>query len=425
MKTLPFTSAQLEEITACHPTPFHIYDEAGITKSVHDLQAAFAWNKGFKEYFAVKALPNLRIVQLLHDLGCGADCASSPELMLSEAAGLLGDNIMFSSNDTPFCEFAHAAALGAIINLDDINHIHLLDKLPDFPKTVCCRYNPGSDFSMTNDIMGHLQDTKFGMTRAQILEAMTMLKSRGVERFGIHAMVASATLDNSYYPQLAENMFRLALEIRETCGVEISFLNLSGGLGIPYRPEEASVDIYAVGDAVRKVYEAIVVPAGMEIALFTELGRYITGPHGYLVSRVRHIKKTYKTYVGLDACAANLMRPAMYGSYHHITIPGKEDLPADLLCDVTGSLCENNDKFAIDRLLPAVEAGDLAVIHDTGAHGHSMGYNYNGKCRSAELMLRTDGTVQLIRRAETAADLFATMDCLDDFDTLQECMHRV
>ena len=425
MKILPFTLDQLETITALHPTPFHIYDRAGIIRTVRELQAAFAWNEGFKEYFAVKALPNLAIVQLLRSLGCGADCASTPELMLSEAAGMFGSDIMFSSNDTPLCEFAHAAALDAIINLDDIRHIELLDQLPVFPKTVCCRYNPGSDFSMTNDIMGHLHDTKFGMTRTQIIEAMTMLKSKGVERFGIHAMVASATLDNTYYPQLAENMFALALEIREKTGVEISFLNLSGGIGIPYCPDEQPVDIHAVGAAVREVYERMITPSGLSIALFTELGRYITGPHGYLVTRVRHIKETYKTYVGLDACAANLMRPAMYGSYHHITVPGKEEAAATMVCDVTGSLCENNDKFAIDRPLPPVAEGDLVVIHDTGAHGHSMGYNYNGKLRSAELMLMEDGSIRCIRRAETAMDLFATFDCLEDFDTLQEIAHRV
>ena len=425
MKTLPFTKEQLEAITSVHPTPFHIYDQAGISRTVRDLQAAFAWNEGFKEYFAVKALPNLAIVQLLRSLGCGADCASSPELMLSEAAGMFGSDIMFSSNDTPLCEFAHATSLDAIINLDDIRHIELLDQLPGFPKTVCCRYNPGGDFSMTNNIMGHLYDTKFGMTRAQILDAMTVLKSKGVERFGIHAMVASATLDGTYYPQLAENMFTLALEIREKTGVEISFLNLSGGIGIPYRPEEQAIDIHAVGAAVREVYERMISPSGLSISIFTELGRYITGPHGYLVSRVQHIKETYKTYVGLDACAANLMRPAMYGSYHHITIPGKENIEATMLCDVTGSLCENNDKFAVDRKLPPVAEGDLIIIHDTGAHGHSMGYNYNGKLRSAELMLMEDGSVRLIRRAETPMDLFATFDCLDDFDHLQEITYRV
>jgi len=425
MKTLPFNKARLEAITAQYPTPFHIYDAAGITKTVRDLYDAFSWNPGFKEYFAVKALPNLRILQLLRSLGCGADCASSPELMLSEAAGITGDSIMFSSNDTPFSEFEHAAALDAIINLDDITHIAMLDHLPVFPKTVCCRYNPGSDFSMTNDIMGHLHDTKFGMTRPQLIEAMAQLKARGVERLGLHAMVASATLDAAYYPQLAENMFRLALEIREKTGVAVSFLNLSGGLGIPYRPDEPAIDIHAVGAAIHKIYDALIAPSGLTISLFTELGRYITGPHGYLVSRVLHIKETYKTYVGLDACAANLMRPAMYGSYHHITIPGKEGLPLDHVYDVTGSLCENNDKFAVDRALPEVQPGDLAVIHDTGAHGHSMGYNYNGKLRSAELMLTADGNVQLIRRAETAADLFATMDCLADFDVLTECSHRI
>ena len=425
MKTLPFDRQRLEEITTQYPTPFHIYDEAGIIKCVQELQAAFAWNKGYREYFAVKALPNPYILSILERLGCGCDTASTPELMLSKAAGVSGDRIMFSSNDTPAAEYVYAAKLGAIINLDDFSHIRMLERLNRFPETVCCRYNPGHAFSMTNDIMGHLADSKFGMTKAQVLDAMATLKAKGVKRLGLHAMLVSNAMETEYYPRLARSLFELAVEIKKKTGVELSFINLSGGLGIPYYPDQEPINIRLIGELVQKEYEKTVVPAGLELSIYTELGRYITGPYGYLVTRVLHKKQIYKNYIGLDASAADLMRPAMYGSYHHISIMGKEDAAADHLYDVTGSLCENNDKFAIDRLLPEVEVGDLAVIHDTGAHGHSMGYNYNGKLRSAELLLRTDGSVKLIRRAETPLDYFATFDFSPYFDAVRREMEQM
>ena len=410
MKQLPFDREKLEQIAAVYPTPFHIYDEEGLKKCVKELYGAFSWNKGFREYFAVKALPNPFILSLLSSLGCGCDCASLPELMLSDASGVNGERIMFSSNDTPLNEYECANALGAVINLDDISHIEMLDRLEHFPKTVCCRYNPGNAFSMTNDIMGHLADSKFGMTKPQLFDAMAILKTRGVKRFGIHSMLVSCAMESEYYPRLAKSLFELALEVKAKTGVTVSFLNLSGGLGIPYYPDQEPINIKAIGNAVKEEYEKTLVPAGMEVDIYTELGRYITGPYGYLVSRVIHKKQIYKNYIGLDACASDLMRPAMYGSYHHITVMGKENMPCDRLYDVTGSLCENNDKFAIDRLLPEVQTGDLVVIHDTGAHGHSMGYNYNGKLRSAELMYHKDGTVTMIRRAEKPSDYFATLD---------------
>ncbi len=410
MKKLPFDLPKLESIVKDYPTPFHIYDERGITNCVKSLQQAFSWNKGFKEYFAVKALPNPYILALLKKLGCGTDCASSVELTLSEASGIIGGDIMFSSNDTQGSEFAQAKRLGAIINLDEITHIKTLEDSCGIPETICLRYNPGSAFAMTNAIMGNLSDSKFGMTKPQLFEAVRILKDKGVKRFGIHAMLLSAELDNAYYPALAANLFRLAVEIKEACGVSLSFVNLSGGIGIPYRPDQQPIDIMAVGMGVKAAYDEILVPAGLELDIYSELGRYITGPYGYLVSTVLHEKNIYKNYIGLDACCANLMRPAMYGAYHHITVMGKENAPSDHMYDVTGSLCENNDKFAIDRMLPETSPGDLVVIHDTGAHGHSMGFNYNGKLRSAELMLCSDGSVKLIRRAETVADYFATLD---------------
>ncbi|MEA4920401.1 MAG: diaminopimelate decarboxylase [Clostridiaceae bacterium] len=420
MKQLPFNKQQLKDIIEKYPTPFHIYDEAGIIKCVKELYSAFSWNKGFKEFFAVKALPNPYILSLLKDLGCGVDCASSPELTLGEASGMTGHDIMFSSNDTPIDEYTHAKKLGAIINLDDISHIAMLDKLGEFPDTVCCRYNPGNAFSMTNDIMGHLADSKFGMTKSQLFDAMAILKSKGVKRLGIHSMLVSSAMETEYYPRLAKSLFELAIEVKVKTGAEISFINLSGGLGIPYYPDQEPINIAAIGSMVKEAYDSTILQSGLDIDIYTELGRYITGPYGYLISRVLHKKQIYKNYIGLDAAAQNLMRPAMYGSYHHITILGKEDCPCDHLYDVTGSLCENNDKFAVDRLLPNVEIGDIAVIHDTGAHGHSMGYNYNGKLRSAELMLKKDGSVQLIRRAETARDYFITLDFTPYFEKLEQ-----
>ncbi|MDR0841719.1 MAG: diaminopimelate decarboxylase [Christensenellaceae bacterium] len=419
VKPLPFGKAQAQQIAAQYPTPFYLYDAAGIRRCVRALHQAFAWNKGYKEYFAVKALPNPAILRLLKEEGCGVDCASYTELLLAERLDLVGDAIMFSSNDTPAEEFAYARRLGAIVNLDDISHIEYLERHGGLPGAICCRYNPGAFSLDRNAIMGDLHDSKFGMTYDQLIEAMRILKAKGVQRFGLHAMLISCALDEGYYAALAEKMFLLALDIREQTGVTVSFIDLSGGIGIPYRPHEAPVDIARVGKAVRAVYERLVAPAGLEISLFSELGRFITGPYGYLVSTVLHEKHTHKDYIGLDATACNLMRPAIYGAYHHITALGKEDAPCTHTYDVTGSLCENNDKFAVDRMLPRLEAGDIVAIHDAGAHGYSMGYNYNGKLRCAELLLEEDGSVTLIRRAETPADYFATLDTSGLFGDLK------
>lgn len=415
MKKTFVTKEQLEEIVRQYPTPFHLYDEKGIRQNVKELYDAFSWNKGFKEYFAVKATPNPFLINILREYGCGTDCSSMTELMLSEAVGMSGYDIMFSSNDTPADEFKKAAELGAIINLDDITHIEKAEKaIGRLPKRMCCRYNPGGVFKISNDIMDNPGDAKYGMTTEQIEEAFRIMKSKGVEEFGIHAFLASNTVTNDYYPMLAKVLFELAVQLHEKTGANIKFINLSGGIGIPYRPEQEKNNIYAIAEGVRKVYEEVLVPAGMDdIALYTELGRYMLGPYGCLVTTAINEKHTHKEYIGLDACAVNLMRPAMYGAYHHITVMGKEDEPCDYTYDVTGSLCENNDKFAIDRQLPKVEMGDLLVIHDTGAHGYSMGYNYNGKLKSAEILLQEDGTAKLIRRAETPQDYFATFDFCD------------
>lgn len=408
----PFaTKEHLEEITREFPTPFHIYSEEGIRSTARALRKAFGWNTGFKEYFAVKATPNPRILEILKEEGCGADCSSKTELMLSEAVGITGQNIMFSSNATPAEEFVYAKKLGAIINLDDYTHIDFLEKHAGIPKTICCRYNPGGDFTIHNKIMDSPKDAKYGFTKEQMRAGFIKLKEKGAENFGIHAFLASNTLGGEYYPVLARTLFETAVWLKEQTGVHIGFINLSGGVGIPYKPDEAANDISSIGEGVRQAYEEVLVPAGMgDVAIFTELGRFMLGPNGQLVATVLHKKNIHKDYLGLDACAANLMRPAIYGAYHHITVLGKEDMPATHMYDVTGSLCENSDKFAIDRMLPETEIGDLVVIHDTGAHGHSMGYNYNGKLRSAELLLRCDGSVELIRRAETPADYFATLD---------------
>ena len=415
MRPLPFTAEQLERITEEFPTPFHIYDEQGIRENVRHLQEAFSWNKGFREYFAVKALPNPIIMKILHEEGCGMDCSSLTELMLSQAVGIAGHDIMFSSNDTPPEEFRLASELGAIINLDDISHIPFLAKNGGIPETVCCRYNPGGEFMLGNAIMGNPGEAKYGFTKEQLFDGFKQLMDMGAKRFGLHAFLASNTTDDDYYPTLARRLFETAVELHETLGADIQFINLSGGIGIPYRPYEKETDIRYIGKGVRRAYESILVPAGMEVAIFTELGRYITGPFGYLVTHAVHQKFTYKKYIGLDACACNLMRPAMYGAYHHITVMGKENAPLTQLYDVVGSLCENNDKFAVDRPLPRIDIGDTVVIHDTGAHGYSMGYNYNGKLRSAELLLKPDGTVERIRRAETPKDYFATIDFLKLF----------
>ncbi len=412
MRKIPFvTLDKAREIAEVIPTPFHLYDEAGIRQRARDLKAAFAWNPGFKEYFAVKATPNPYILKILHEEGCGCDCASYSELLLAEAAGVTGKDVMFSSNVTPALDMKKAYDMGAYINLDDATHVEFLEKVAGVPEAVCCRYNPGGSFSLGNTIMDMPRDAKYGMTEDQMAGAFLRLSKLGCKHFGIHAFLASNTVSNEYYPELAGQLFRLAVRLRNATGVHIAFINLSGGVGVDYRPEQPSSNIAVIGDGVRRQFENILVPAGMgDIAIFTELGRFMLAPYGHLISTVLHKKHIYKEYVGLDACAANLMRPAMYGAYHHITVLGKEDEILDHVYDVTGGLCENNDKFAIDRSLPAIKVGDMVCIHDTGAHGFSMGYNYNGKLRSAEVLLHPDGSFTKIRRAETPADYFATFD---------------
>ncbi len=459
MEKKPFvTLEQIQEIVKTYPTPFHIYDEKGIVENARKLKKAFSWNKGFREYFAVKATPNPYLMELLKKEGIGADCSSYTELLMADAVGLKGHDIMFSSNVTPEMDFKKAAELGAIINFDDLSHVDYYANIAPFQETMCCRYNPGGDFTLQNEIMDTPKDAKYGMTKEQMKEAFTKMKAHGVKHFGIHAFLASNTVALGYYPKLARILFELAVELSKEVGVHIAFINLSGGVGVNYRPDQEPNDILAIGEEVRKVYEEVLTSAGMDdvaiftelgrfmlapyghliqepndilaigeevrkvyeevltsagmddVAIFTELGRFMLAPYGHLIAKVLHMKHIYKDYVGLDACAANLMRPAMYGSYHHITVLGKENNPCDHKYDVTGGLCENNDKFAIDRMLPEIEIGDYVAIHDTGAHGFSMGYNYNGKLRSAELLLKEDNTVKLIRRAETPADYFATLD---------------
>ena len=416
MEKKPFvTLKQLKEIEKTYPTPFYLYDEKGIRENAARLKQAFAWNKGYKEYFAVKATPNPFLLNLLKEMGCGTDCSSMTELMMSKACGFKGHDIMFSSNDTPPEEFAYAEKLGAIINLDDITHIECLEQtLGYIPETISCRYNPGGVFKVSNDIMDNPGDSKYGMTTEQMFQAFKILKDKGAKHFGIHAFLASNTVTVEYYPMLAKILFELAVRLQEETGAHVEFINLSGGIGIPYRPDQEPNDILAIGDGVRKVYEEVLVPAGMDdVAICTELGRFMMGPYGALITKAIHAKHTHKEYVGVDACAVNLMRPAMYGAYHHVTVMGKEDGPCDHMYDVVGSLCENNDKFAIDRMLPEICKGDLLFIHDTGAHGFAMGYNYNGKLKSAELLLKQDGSVEMIRRAETPEDYFATFDFCD------------
>ena len=416
MNKLPFVSKeQLDEIIKEFPTPFHLYDEKGIRENAKALKEAFAWNKGFKEYFAVKATPNPFLINILREYGCGCDCSSYTELMLSEAIGAVGEDIMFSSNATPAEEFVYADKLGAIINLDDFTHVDFLEKaIGHIPETISCRYNPGGLFQISNDIMDNPGDAKYGMTTEQLFEAFKVLKAKGAKNFGIHAFLASNTVTNDYYPILAKMLFELAVKLQNETGAHVAFINLSGGIGIPYRPEQTPNDIKVIGEGVRKAYEEVLVPAGMgDVAIYTELGRYMMGPYGCLVTKAVHEKHTHKEYIGCDACAVNLMRPAMYGAYHHITVMGKENELCDHKYDITGSLCENNDKFAIDRMLPKIDIGDTLVIHDTGAHGFAMGYNYNGKLKSAEVLLCEDGTTKLIRRAETPKDYFATFDGLD------------
>ena len=420
MEKKPFvTKEQVEEIVKKYPTPFHIYDEKGIRENARKVKEAFAWNPGFREYFAVKATPNPFLINILREYGCGTDCSSKTELMLSKAIGCKGEEIMFSSNDTPPEEFVYANKLGAIINLDDFTHIDVIDKLIGIPETISCRFNPGGLFSIANSIMDNPGDAKYGFTKEQLIEGFKILKAKGAKNFGIHSFLASNTVTNDYYPSLAKILFELAVEIKNKTGCHIKFINLSGGVGIPYKPDGTPNDILAIGEGVHKVYDEVLVPNGMgDVAIYTEMGRFMMGPYGGLVTRVGNMKHTYKEYIGTDACAVNLMRPAMYGAYHHITVLGKENEPCDHKYDVTGSLCENNDKFAIDRMLPKIEIGDYLFIHDTGAHGFSMGYNYNGKLRSAELLLKENGEVQMIRRAETPEDYFRTFDCFDILDSI-------
>ena len=419
MKTPFVTKAQIEEIVKTYPTPFHIYDEKGIRENARKLKQAFAWNKGYKEYFAVKATPNPTILKILKEEGCGTDCSSYTELLMSEKMGITGSDIMFSSNDTPAEEFVLAKKLGANINLDDYTHVQFLKDTCGVPETVFCRYNPGGTFSISTTIMDNPGDAKYGFTKEQIIEGFKILKAKGAKRFGIHAFLASNTVTNDYYPELARILFELAVEIRDKTGCDIKFINLSGGVGIPYKPDAEPNDIIAIGEGVHKVYDEVLTANGMgDVAIYTEMGRFMLGPYGGLVTKATHEKHTYKEYIGVDACACNLMRPAMYGAYHHITVLGKENEPCDHKYDVTGSLCENNDKFAIDRMLPKIDMGDYLFIHDTGAHGFSMGYNYNGKLRSAEILLKEDGSFELIRRAETPQDYFRTFDCFDILDSI-------
>ncbi len=418
MEKKPFLSLdKAQEIIKDIPTPFHIYDEKGIRENARALNKAFSWNKGYKEYFAVKATPNPYLMKILEEEGCGMDCSSYTELMLCESCSISGENIMFSSNVTPVEDMQKAYEMGAYINLDDYTHVEFIKKiLPEVPKTICCRYNPGGVFELAGSedkvqVMDTPGDSKYGMTEEQMEKAFTELAEAGAEEFGIHAFLASNTVSNEYYPELASILFELAVRLHKKTGVKIKFINLSGGVGVDYKPEEPRTDIAYIGEGVRKKFEKILVPEGMgDIAIFTELGRYMLAPFGALVATAIHEKHIYKDYIGLDACAANLMRPAMYGSYHHITVLGKEDKPCDHKYDVTGGLCENNDKFAIDRMLPKIDIGDIIYIHDAGAHGFSMGYNYNGKLRSAEVLLKEDGSFKLIRRAETPKDYFATFD---------------
>ena len=423
MKKEPFaTQEKLQEIIKEYPTPFHLYDEKGIRENAKAVQEAFAWNAGFREYFAVKATPNPFLIQILKEYGFGVDCSSMTELMLSEAIGFSGHDIMFSSNDTPAEEFAFADQLGAVINLDDFTHIDFLEQtIGKLPETISCRYNPGGVFKISNAIMDNPQDAKYGFTKQQLIEGFKILKQKGVKNFGVHAFLASNTVTNDYYPILAKTLFETVVELKRETGCDIRFINLSGGVGIPYSPDQTPNDIRVIGEGVRKVYEETLVPAGMgDVAIYTEMGRFMMGPYGCLVTKAIHEKHTYKEYIGVDACAVNLMRPAMYGAYHHITVMGKDNSVCNHKYDITGSLCENNDKFAVDRMLPKIEIGDLLVIHDTGAHGFAMGYNYNGKLKSAEILLKQDGSFELIRRAETPKDYFSTFDCFNIYEKIKK-----
>ena len=416
MKTTFATKELVERIAAQYPTPFHLYDEKGIRENARKLKQAFSWNKGYREYFAVKATPNPFILNILQEEGCGVDCSSLTELMMSEACGFSGSDIMFSSNVTPAEDFKLAKQLGAYINLDDITHIEFLEQVAGLPETICCRFNPGGHFEIETHVMDNPGEAKYGFTTQQLIDGFRILMQKGVKHFGLHAFLASNTVTNAYYPKLARVLFETAVMLKKETGADIRFVNLSGGIGIPYRPDQKPNDILAIGEGVRQAFEEIMVPAGLgDVAVFTELGRFMLGPYGNLITKAVHEKHIYKEYIGVDACAANLMRPAIYGAYHHITVLGKENEPCDHKYDVTGGLCENNDKFAVDRMLPKIDMGDYLAIHDAGAHGFSMGYNYNGKLRSAEILLCEDGSFKLIRRAETPADYFATFDFTDLF----------
>ena len=411
MKTTFATKEIVERIAAQYPTPFYLYDEKGIRENARKLKQAFSWNKGYREYFAVKATPNPFILKILQEEGCGVDCSSLTELMMSQACGFSGSDIMFSSNVTPAEDFKLAKQLGAYINLDDITHIEFLEQAAGLPETIFCRYNPGGHFEIETHVMDNPGEAKYGFTTQQLIDGFKLLMQKGVKHFGLHAFLASNTVTNAYYPKLARVLFETAAMLKRETGADIRFVNLSGGIGIPYRPEQQPNDILAIGEGVRQAFEEIMVPAGLgDVAIFTELGRFMLGPYGDLITKAVHEKHIYKEYIGVDACAANLMRPAIYGAYHHITVLGKENAPCDHKYDVTGGLCENNDKFAVDRMLPKIDMGDYLAIHDAGAHGFSMGYNYNGKLRSAEILLCEDGSFKLIRRAETPADYFATFD---------------
>ena len=416
MKTTFATKELVERIAAQYPTPFHLYDEKGIRENARKLKQAFSWNKGYREYFAVKATPNPFILKILQEEGCGVDCSSLTELMMSEACGFSGSDIMFSSNVTPAEDFKLAKQLGAYINLDDITHIEFLEQVAGLPETICCRFNPGGHFEIETHVMDNPGEAKYGFTTQQLIDGFRILMQKGVKHFGLHAFLASNTVTNAYYPKLARVLFETAVMLKKETGADIRFVNLSGGIGIPYRPDQKPNDILAIGEGVRQAFEEIMVPAGLgDVAIFTELGRFMLGPYGNLITKAVHEKHIYKEYIGVDACAANLMRPAIYGAYHHITVLGQENEPCDHKYDVTGGLCENNDKFAVDRMLPKIDMGDYLAIHDAGAHGFSMGYNYNGKLRSAEILLCEDGSFKLIRRAETPADYFATFDFTDLF----------
>jgi diaminopimelate decarboxylase len=422
MKRPFFTYEEIKEICQKYPTPFYIYDEEGIRQGIRNLQKAFSWNKNFKEYYAVKACPNPTLLRIIKEEGCGLDCSSYTELMLAEAIGCTGDDIMFSSNVTPAEDYVYARELDSIINLDDFTHIEFLEEHAGLPKRICLRYNPGGEMMIGNTIMGNPGDAKYGMTKEQLIQGIKILMSKGVEEFGIHAFLASNVLDNNYYVKLAEMLFELVVEINNITGANFTFVNLSGGIGIPYRPGEKCADLMYIGKGVKEAFERIIKPSNVsdDLAIKTELGRYITGPHGILVTKAIHHKDIYKNYIGVDACAANLLRPAMYGAYHHITVMGKEEEPNTHVYDITGGLCENNDKFAVDRAMPEIETGDILAIHDAGAHGFAMGYNYNGKLRSAEILLKTDRTTQLIRRAETPMDYFQTLDFDEDLSRIIE-----